>query len=70
MFYENIRIKQGLPYISFCPLKILYNSKFILMATSLGTNDVVVTGGCFDEIVRKQKRKIDLPTFYCQSATF
>ena len=43
MFYEEIRIKQGLPYISFCPLKILYNSKFIIMATSLGTNAVVVT---------------------------
>ena len=45
MFYEEIRIKQGLSYeyISFCPLRILYNSKFILMATSLGTNDVVVT---------------------------
>ena len=26
-----------------CPYRILYNSKFILMATSLGTNAVVVT---------------------------
>ena len=43
MFYEEIRIKQGLHYISVCPLRILYNSKFILMATSLGTNTVVVT---------------------------
>ena len=43
MFYEEIRIKQGLSYISFCPLRILYNSEFILMATSLGTNAVVVT---------------------------
>ena len=43
MFYGEIRIKQGLSYISFCPLRILYNSKVILMATSLGTNDVVVT---------------------------
>ena len=42
MFYEDIRIKQGPSYISFCPLRILYNSKFILMATSLGTNVVVV----------------------------
>ena len=40
MFYEEIRIKQGC-YISFCPLRILYNSKFMLMATSLGTNVVV-----------------------------
>ena len=43
MFYEEIRIKQGVSYISFCPLKTLYNSKFILMATSMGTNAVVVT---------------------------
>ena len=42
MFYEEIRIKQGLSYISFCPLRILYNSEFILMATTLGTNAVVV----------------------------
>ena len=40
MFYEEIRIKQGLSYIS---LRILYNTKFILMATFLGTNAVVVT---------------------------
>ena len=43
MFYEEIRIKQGLFYLSFCPLKILYNSNFIIMAMSLGTNAVVVT---------------------------
>ena len=43
MFYGEIRIKQGLSYISFCPLRILYNSKFILMATSLGTNTVSFT---------------------------
>ena len=43
MFYEEIRIKQGLSYISFCPLRILYNNKLILMATSLGTNAVKVT---------------------------
>ena len=42
-FYEEIRIKQGLSYILFCPLRILYNSKFIMMATFLGTNGVVVT---------------------------
>ena len=43
MFYEEIRIKQGLSYISFCPLRITYNSKFIIMATFSGTNAVVVT---------------------------
>ena len=41
--FEEIRIKQCLSNISFCPLRILYNSNFILMATSLGTNAVVVT---------------------------
>ena len=43
MFCGEIRIKQGISYITFYPLRILYNSKFILMATSLGTNAVVVT---------------------------
>ena len=43
MFYEEIRMKQGLSYISFCPLRILYNNKFIIMATSLGTNAIVLT---------------------------
>ena len=43
MFYEEIRMKQGLSYISFCSLRISYNSKSILMATSLGTNTVIVT---------------------------
>ena len=33
MFYEEIAIKQGLSCISFWPLRILYNSIFILMAT-------------------------------------
>ena len=42
MLYEEIRIKQGFSYILFCPLRILYNSKFIIMATFLGTNAVVV----------------------------
>ena len=45
MFYEEIRIKQGFSNISFCPLRILYNSKFIIMATPLGTNAVVITEG-------------------------
>ena len=43
MFYEEKRIKQGLSYISFCPLRILYMNKFIIMATFLGTNAVAVT---------------------------
>ena len=43
MFYEEARMKPGLSYISFCPLRILYNSKFIIMATVLGTNAVNVT---------------------------
>ena len=30
-------------YISFCPFRILYNSKFILMATFLGSDAVIVT---------------------------
>ena len=42
MFNEEIRTKQDLSYISTCSLSILYNSKFILMATSLETNAVVV----------------------------
>ena len=39
-FYEEIRTKQDLSYLSW---NILYNSKFILIATSLGTNAVLVT---------------------------
>ena len=42
-FYEEIRIKHGFCCISLCSLRILYNSKFILMAISLGTNAVIVT---------------------------
>ena len=41
-FYEEI-IKQGLSNILFCPLRILYNRKFMITATLLGTNAVVVT---------------------------
>ena len=37
-FYEEIKITQGFPYISLSPLRSLYNSKFILMETSLRTN--------------------------------
>ena len=40
---RKIRTKQDLSYISICSLNILYNSKFILMATFLGTDAVVVT---------------------------
>ena len=42
MFYDEIRIKQDISYISLCPLRILQHSKFIIMATFLGTNAVVV----------------------------
>ena len=42
MFYEEIRTKRDLSYIPFCLLRILYNSKFI-MVTYLGTNTVIVT---------------------------
>ena len=42
IFYEEIRVKQGLPYILFCPLRILCNSKFILMETSLETNAAIL----------------------------
>ena len=42
MFYEEIKAKQDLSYISICSLSILYNSKFILMATALGTNAAYV----------------------------
>ena len=43
MFYEEISIKQGFSYKLFCPLIILYNSKFLIMATFLGTNAVAET---------------------------
>ena len=36
-------MKQDFSHISICSLSILYNSKFVLMAMSLGTNAVVVT---------------------------
>ena len=45
MLYEEIKTKQDLSYISICSLSVLYNSKYILMATSLGANAVVVTRG-------------------------
>ena len=38
-----MRTKQDLSYISICLFSILYNSEFVLMAMSLGTNAVVVT---------------------------
>ena len=43
-FYEEIRKKKKKKRdILFCSLRIIYNSKFIFMAISLGTNVVVVT---------------------------
>ena len=32
MFYEEVTTKQDFSYMSVCPLSILYNSKYILMA--------------------------------------
>ena len=43
MFYEEIRTKHNLSYISICSLSFLYSSKFILILTSLWTNAVVQT---------------------------
>ena len=40
---RKIRIKQCLSYIWFCSLRFHYNSNFILLATSLETNAIVVT---------------------------
>ena len=53
MYYEEIRTKQDLPYISTCSVIILYNSKFILTATYLETNAVFVTRGhCISSFYR------------------
>ena len=46
VFYGEIRIKKNISYISFCSLRILYNSKFILMAVCLETNVVVTRIHC------------------------
>ena len=43
MFYEEITTKQNISYVSIGSLSILYNSKFILLTSSLGANAVVVT---------------------------
>ena len=42
MFCEEITIKPGICCVTFCSFRLVYNSKFILMAISLGTNAVVV----------------------------
>ena len=42
MFYKEIRKYKGLSCISFCSLRSLYSSKFVLM-TSFGTNAGVAT---------------------------
>ena len=60
MFCEGIRTKQYISYISFCPLTIFYNSKFIIMAATYGTNSVVVRRAhC---IYQPQREKIYLLT--------
>ena len=64
MFYEEIRMKQSLSCISFCPLRSFYNSKFILIAISLGINAVVIKRvHCINEDTqeRPQSRSTDLP---------
>ena len=43
MFFKEIRTKKAFLTYQSALLSILYNSKFILMAMSLGTNAVVVT---------------------------
>ena len=53
MLYEEIRIKTGLSNISFCPVRILYNSTFIIMATSFGTNVVVTRVHCTFATIRQ-----------------
>ena len=47
MFYEvQKNKKQCLSYIQFCSLKVLYNSKYILVTTLMGTNDAVMRALC------------------------
>ena len=77
-FYEELRIKHGICCISFCSLRIHYNSKFILMAVSLGTNAVIVTRvHCTKlnkqdwshlDIVPKYSREDNLQTTVCFSS--
>ena len=43
MFYEEMRMKKDLSCLSFCSLRFLHNNTFTLMATSFGTNAIVVT---------------------------
>ena len=50
MFYDKIRIKQGGSYISFCRVRILYNSKFIIMATFLGTSVTLLAAPIVTEL--------------------
>ena len=63
MFYEEIRIKHGICYISFCSLRILYNSKFILMAISLGTNVIVVMRVHISQLIRFARASSNLNDF-------
>ena len=72
MFYEEIRTKQDLSYISICSLSILYNSKFVLMATSLGTNAVVVTRVHCNRILRHvhQNCLVNCNTYFPEKKMF
>ena len=51
-------MKQGLSYIVFYPLRIFYNRKFILMATSLGRNAVVIMRDYCTLCITLEKRSI------------
>ena len=55
MFYEEIRTIQDLSCIPVCSLQILYNSKFILTKTSLGTNAVVLTRGSMYSVFQEKR---------------
>ena len=60
MYYEEMRTKHDLIYIN---LLIKYNSKFILLATSLGPNAVVVTRVDCITIIKPLSKTDDSPSF-------
>ena len=59
---RKIRTKQDLSYISICSLSSLYNSKFILMAQSLGTNVVVTRVHCTSLLTLFKTYRDEAPT--------
>ena len=52
MFCEQIRIEQGLSFITFCSLRIFYNSKFILIPRHMKYADEVYSFCRFSLSVR------------------